>query len=86
MTKVQEQCTTMVYSAAFWAAVRERMKMTGFRTEGWLRHRRRSAAPDPHRSQTWSGRTKIRAPSAPYSSTTNTASTGASYGNHLFNS
>jgi hypothetical protein len=25
---VQEQCTTMVYSAAFWAAVRERMKMT----------------------------------------------------------
>ena len=26
MTKVQEQCTAMVMSAAFWAAVRGRMK------------------------------------------------------------
>ena len=28
MTKVQEQRTNMVYSAAFWAAVRERMGKT----------------------------------------------------------
>jgi len=26
MTKVQKQCTTMVYSAAFWAAVRKQME------------------------------------------------------------
>jgi len=25
MTKVQEQCTAMVMSAAFWAAVREKL-------------------------------------------------------------
>lgn len=28
MTKVQEQCTALVMSAAFWAAVRERMGKT----------------------------------------------------------
>ena len=26
MTKVQQQCTNMVYSAAFWAAVRKQME------------------------------------------------------------
>jgi hypothetical protein len=29
MTKVQEQCTAMVMSAAFWAAVRGRMSING---------------------------------------------------------
>jgi hypothetical protein len=29
MTKVQEQCTAMMRSAAFWAAVRERMSING---------------------------------------------------------
>jgi hypothetical protein len=29
MTKTQEQCTAMVMSAAFWAAVRERMSING---------------------------------------------------------
>ena len=28
MTKLQEQCTALVMSAAFWAAVRERMGKT----------------------------------------------------------